>query len=357
MGPATDILANPTFEDYLRAMDAYLKNVVRRQIRHHPYLEEDDLKQEAMKVLWDAWKKFGGTKPFEDVCKMGTNAMKQQMNIVWCRSRARGEGAASMLYLDSHVTYSSDTEFHETIEDKLNRPDVPIETRGEFYSYCSGLTEVETKILTEFLNPCDATVKAMEELITNRQRLDRKVVLVSVRNSAVAQSLKLSPAIVAAAWRKLQKVVSAFLEGRSKSAGYNEQEDDMETLVIDPSELPGDEDEVTVPAAKKPSLPAPKVKTPTPAPAPESVATPAAEPEIKAKRAYKKRDLTLVSNSNPEVVIPDNKQAKVFADVDESFRFIKASLSSMDARELFDLRRDMEHILVDINHEIAVSKS
>jgi hypothetical protein len=121
--------------------------------------------------------------------------------------------------LDGAVSHDSDTVLHDVVEDPMagERPDVRLEARETFYSYCSGLTTVEQQILKEIHFPSDRTVSIMEAIL---QTSNARRTLVSARNAAIAKSLGLSGAVVGAAWRKIQVVVSEFQSRGSRAVRY-----------------------------------------------------------------------------------------------------------------------------------------
>jgi hypothetical protein len=281
-----------TFDDYLAHMTPYAEHLASARARSgHPLLGRDDLLQEAFKELWVVWRNLHSKVDFDHLCKIGSKTMKEIMISSWQRSRTRGQGTTPVVPLDE-VTSSFDRSRHDTIPDVATTIEESMEFRYVFSEYCRELSERDRQVLCELLSPSERT---MQEMARVARSCKSRRTHVSIRNEGVAVSLGLKPGEVGVAWRRLQGLVDRFMGNTSPSVGYDghggtkcsddlnkesAMKDTKSTLVVDPSEIPGEEDGVEVAASVK--TPAPKPPAPKPAaskPAPKLATVSKPEPK------------------------------------------------------------------------------
>lgn len=294
----------PTFETYLEHMKPYAERIVSGQVRSHPYMERDDLLQEAFEELWLIWRKFSQSLDFTHICKIGSIHMKNRVLTNYQHSISRKEGTAHFLYLDADVRAPGSTKFHDITRLLEETPESGLLLRDTLERW-PGLTPQDRNVLHELLLPSPRT---LENICLVRQESKSRRTFVSMRNDAIGRTLGVTSAAVGKSWKRLQEVADQVVNGGSPEQRYtgnrgSTQSDDRgeqnmvggsgSSLVVDPSEIPGTEEAGTtlkppkaqaVPKAPAQAKAAPKTK-PAAAKAPAAPAPAAPKPVAAQKPA------------------------------------------------------------------------
>jgi len=86
-----------SFEHYADRMRPWVDRIVRRRAYAHDVcLDADDLRQDALLVLWTVHQKLAGTKPTTDLCRIGTTAVVRRLITLYHQRRGKYWGTISL---------------------------------------------------------------------------------------------------------------------------------------------------------------------------------------------------------------------------------------------------------------------
>lgn len=98
MPPEISVAVDAGFETYVEAMQPWVRKIVRKRVKPHPFLSDDDLAQEALFALLQVWRRYGATHVTDEVRRIGTSAVVRRMHDVWS---AAGNGHAHEVVVQS----------------------------------------------------------------------------------------------------------------------------------------------------------------------------------------------------------------------------------------------------------------
>jgi DNA-directed RNA polymerase specialized sigma24 family protein len=86
-----------SFEQYLDRMRPWVDRIVRRRAYAHDVcLDAEDLRQDALLVLWTVHQRLAGTKPATDLCRIGTTAVVRKLITLYHQRRGKYRGTISL---------------------------------------------------------------------------------------------------------------------------------------------------------------------------------------------------------------------------------------------------------------------
>lgn len=301
----------PSFEAYAEAMTPLARNMARRYARPEVCLEPADLLQDALSALWDVWRRLAGDLPADDLCRIGTAAVKCAYNGAWNNARnPRGIRGLICLSLDAPAGESA-----SPLGESLSEPEEGgTEALGHLMAaeIARGLSPPDQRLLDELLEPSTETEALTRRLWDGRTARRNGL---SVHLEVLQRRLGCSRAEVLAAWGRIQAAARAWAQASSEESTYqgralsimpaHPEEDDMQNDtqadrttptpdLPDPDELAADatgspEKESPVattkkgktskkPAVTKPTAAKPEKKAPKPKAAKKET-TPRAKPK------------------------------------------------------------------------------
>ncbi len=154
-----------TFEAYLKRMKPWVLSVTRRRARPaHPYLSQEDLIQDGFMQLWTVWRKHHRHLPREELCRMGTVAVKRAAISTYSRARAFGASTTGLVSLDAPATRAA--AIRVVGEDGVQTA-LAGRTLLELERSLPGL---EQRLLQELIAPRAATQAALQQAWAGRRQ-------------------------------------------------------------------------------------------------------------------------------------------------------------------------------------------
>jgi DNA-directed RNA polymerase specialized sigma24 family protein len=90
-------LGSISFEQYVDLMRPWVDLIVgHRAHRHDVCLDAEDLRQDALLVLWTVHQRLADTKPTTDLCRIGTTAVVRKLITLYHQRRGKYRGTVSL---------------------------------------------------------------------------------------------------------------------------------------------------------------------------------------------------------------------------------------------------------------------
>ena len=253
------------FETYSERMSPIVKHTASRRALSHPLLGYEDLVQEGLTALWRVWQEQRERLPFDQLCRVGTVAIRRRVRDVVCNAHAphtcvsalcmeRAEPASYAELSDWRAAGPDDTAAMAFVQIALREA-------------AQVLTELERDVLRDVLAPSARTVRALQTLWG--QRAKRVVADPHVGDAAALATLYGVPVDeIEQALEHVQTVLAAVLPERCAPPIYSFDSQKTQTAksgeggtmakkaggaVGDPFDAIGIEDDAEEPTRVKPA--------------------------------------------------------------------------------------------------------
>lgn len=290
-----------SIDAFLDHMKPWVEKVTNRNSNpSHPFMSQDDLRQEAALVLLEAYKKYGSSGlPISEMTMLGTKFVQRRMLDVWGSTKMGLKDCKNCGKRYKHATKSSPTTCCDKPDSILVYHQFALDPDNAFMRVSSS-TEAERRHVRETIEaifkngspvvkllicttmaPSDRLIRAAERL--RRKKADRPYI------TALAQEMGLTVEETDRVITRAKKILSS---------GYNSQETETDCGAEAPNTTEGD-----MVDERGPESPDVEVTAPAAATAPEVAEAPAA---TESKSVTKRK----AAPKAPKAAKPAKKAAK-----------------------------------------------